>query len=240
MSRMKWLPIAAIMASALAGPSVAMDATFDLPQALALAPRGSVVLLMGEIANHSDQDLYLNGISSTVLADFGGADQFEPLLGLLPMRLDPGEIWEGPILKLTVAPGAALGMQTFHVSLIGGDHHLDAGIIGTKAFVIHTDDVLAVETPPVAIRAFRASPNPFIAKTTVEFRTSAPAAGSVAVYDVRGAQVAVLFDGVMKAGDHRFEWNGRDTGAKRCAAGVYFIRVTSAGLRLKTKVVRID
>jgi hypothetical protein len=43
----------------------------------------------------------------------------------------------------------------------------------------------------------------------------------------------------MAAGAHRLEWDGRDGGGRRAPAGVYFVRLESARVRLETKVVKL-
>jgi flagellar hook assembly protein FlgD len=66
-----------------------------------------------------------------------------------------------------------------------------------------------------------------------------PAAGRVhiAVYDVRGRQIAVLRDEFEDAGRYATSWNGRDSDGRRMASGTYFARIEAAGSSKTVKVV---
>jgi len=66
-------------------------------------------------------------------------------------------------------------------------------------------------------------PNPFNPVTTIEFVLGQSQKAQLAVYDVLGHEVALLFDGQVEAGkSYRFEFDG----AKQ-ASGVYFYRLQS-------------
>ena len=49
------------------------------------------------------------------------------------------------------------------------------------------------------------------------------------LYDVLGRRVRQLWEGPLRAGSHRFVWNGRDETGKGVAAGVYIYKVEVAG-----------
>ncbi|MBU0743422.1 hypothetical protein KKG45_13715 [bacterium] len=72
-------------------------------------------------------------------------------------------------------------------------------------------------------------PNPFNPRTTVVFALDAPARVALAVYDLSGARVALLADGVFPAGDHAFAWDGRDVRGTPLASGVYLARAVTRG-----------
>ncbi|MBP6876275.1 MAG: S8 family serine peptidase [Candidatus Eisenbacteria bacterium] len=65
-------------------------------------------------------------------------------------------------------------------------------------------------------------PNPFGAATVLHF--GLPSAGKVAlqVYDVQGARVRRLLEGVLPAGYHDLLWDGRDQTGAPVGSGVYF------------------
>jgi hypothetical protein len=91
---------------------------------------------------------------------------------------------------------------------------------------------------PLALSA--AAPNPFRGATTLRFAT--PSAGAVwlEIYDVTGRRVAApVSGGVLPAGAHAIEWDGRDSGGRVVATGVYFLRLRT-GLETRSgRVVRI-
>ena len=85
---------------------------------------------------------------------------------------------------------------------------------------------------PTALRLGQNQPNPFNPRTTFSF--SLPKSGRVvlAIYDVRGAQIATLIDADMLAGEQTAEWGGLDSRGLAVPSGVYFARLeTPTGLR---------
>jgi flagellar hook assembly protein FlgD len=59
----------------------------------------------------------------------------------------------------------------------------------------------------------------------------------LAVYDVRGREVARLVDAVLAAGDHEVEWKGENGDGARAPSGVYFVALSSDGGRIARRVV---
>ena len=53
---------------------------------------------------------------------------------------------------------------------------------------------------------------------------------SLRVYNILGAEVSVLFDGVQDASFYQTTWNGRDNNGMTVASGVYFYRVAAEPL----------
>jgi len=77
--------------------------------------------------------------------------------------------------------------------------------------------------------ALSVAPNPFSRAGRVAFSAPRTGPARLAVLDVAGRTVRVLLDGEVPAGRHDVEWNGRDAGGGRLAAGVYFFRLEQAG-----------
>jgi hypothetical protein len=67
-------------------------------------------------------------------------------------------------------------------------------------------------------------PSPFGGSGTLHFRLDSPAAVDIAVFDPRGARVAVLARSVWSAGEHAIDWDGRGENGRQLPAGVYFVR----------------
>lgn len=65
-------------------------------------------------------------------------------------------------------------------------------------------------------------PNPFNASTTVSFTIENATDVDLAVYDVVGRRVAILYSGSANAGTHRVTWNAGNN-----SSGVYFYRLTA-------------
>jgi len=92
----------------------------------------------------------------------------------------------------------------------------------------------SASVPPVVAAGVRlsAGPSPFRDVLTVRFSASGPA--SVEVFDVHGARVARLADGL--AGDGSVTWR---PGAGGLGSGVYFVRLRGAGTELVRRVTLV-
>ncbi len=82
--------------------------------------------------------------------------------------------------------------------------------------------------PPT--RLLGAVPNPFNPRTTIRLRLKTAAQDlQLLVCDMRGRRVAVLHQGSLTAGDHRFVWEGKDPLGQPLGAGVYLVVLQGDG-----------
>lgn len=88
------------------------------------------------------------------------------------------------------------------------------------------------------LQLFEPNPNPFRQETTFAFATSGNAPIRLSIYEASGRLLETLADGVVTAGTHRIEWNGRGPGGS-AAPGVYFVRLESAGESATRRVVKV-
>ena len=101
----------------------------------------------------------------------------------------------------------------------------------TRLFAL-ADSVVAVPVPnepapssePVAFALTQNYPNPFAARTTIEYVAARSGPVTLAVYDVLGREVAVLVDGVVPAGTHRVPFD-----ASALPSGLYLYRLETDG-----------
>ena len=75
-------------------------------------------------------------------------------------------------------------------------------------------------------------PNPFNPSTTVDYMLTKSGRVRLAVFDLRGREVAVLADGVASAGSHSASFD-----ALHLDSGVYFYRLESEGKMLTRKML---
>lgn len=68
-------------------------------------------------------------------------------------------------------------------------------------------------------------PNPFNPYTTISFNLSAPTNVSLTVFNVLGQEVNKLYDDMLSAGSHSFEWGGTDSNGRELSSGMYFYRI---------------
>lgn len=101
---------------------------------------------------------------------------------------------------------------------------------------------LTAAEPVAASPGFRvrSAPNPFSPATTISLDLPSAGRTRVAVYDIQGRLVKRLLDGWMPAGRHGIAWDGTDNHGRRAAAGVYFSRVESSGLRAAERLVKLE
>jgi hypothetical protein len=102
--------------------------------------------------------------------------------------------------------------------------------------LLRPDGVTDVETPKAPATSFLLQnyPNPFNPTTRVAFGLAAPSNVSLRIYDAAGRLVRVLAEGARPAGNYSELWDGRDSGGRAVASGIYFYRLT-AGAFTETK-----
>ncbi len=114
--------------------------------------------------------------------------------------------------------------------------YLDAGVKPGGSYryelVVHTqagDDIRSqsstVTVPRLVTALGGAFPNPFRARTSIEYTLGERSRVTLGIYDVSGRLVARLDAGDRDAGSHRVEWDGRDGRGGTVASGVYFYRI---------------
>ncbi|MBN1998495.1 T9SS type A sorting domain-containing protein [candidate division KSB1 bacterium] len=92
---------------------------------------------------------------------------------------------------------------------------------------------------PLSVVLYPTFPNPFNTGTNIEYELNIAGRVQVAVYDVSGRCVIVLFDDIRTAGRHHLTWNGCDGNRRDLASGVYFIRLTAGGQAHTKKVILV-
>ena len=80
-------------------------------------------------------------------------------------------------------------------------------------------------------------PNPFNPATTFRYVLPGRGHARLAIFDVRGREVAVLVDGLQTAGEHAVEWNGRSGRGYAVPSGVYLARLEADGEIRTRKIV---
>ena len=91
-------------------------------------------------------------------------------------------------------------------------------------------------------REFRFSqnyPNPFNPSTRFEVELPQEANIQVAVYDVTGRLVQILYKGNISPGSHPFIWSGQDHSGHNVRSGIYFIKVKSRNFEESRKILLI-
>ena len=174
-------------------------------------------------------------------------------------RADPGEL-----LARQAAPGIVLspGPGLVDVALLGRGAGLGGeGVLATATFrVLAPGDpglrlasldardadnrkvawggATAAPTLPLpAVTALAAArPNPFAQTVTIAFSLAESGPAEIVVYSAGGRRVRTLARGERPAGEHAVAWDGRDDAGRTVPAGVYHVRLATAGHGFTRKV----
>ena len=87
--------------------------------------------------------------------------------------------------------------------------------------------------------ALKVHPNPVRSQTRVVYQLEESGLVRLAVYDVEGRRVAVLFEGSQGQGQHTGVWNGFDERGKRLRSGLYYLEFKSKSHTIVQKLVLI-
>lgn len=123
--------------------------------------------------------------------------------------------------------GGALAQVDATADPVICDIDVDIAAAATTVVTVAIDEAAPVEGAPAAsTRLLDVRPNPFNPQTEIAFTLARAAACRLAVFDLRGREVAVLVDADLEAGSHRVTWRAVDAQGSPLPSGVYF-----AGLR---------
>lgn len=90
---------------------------------------------------------------------------------------------------------------------------------------------------PQTVELYGNYPNPFNPETQIAFGLPAAMRVKIRLFNVLGEEVAVLHDGVLNAGVHRLNWNGRNQAGRQVGSGLYLYRLESPALTLRGKML---
>ena len=160
-----------------------------------------------------------------------------------------GDSVANPTAIMDSTTGIADTMRTLANLVNGTTYHfrvtaVDAG--GNESEF--SNEVPAVPQAPLALAAsgrglpLRFSleqnhPNPFNPATTLSYGLPSGARVKLAVYDMRGREVATLEDAWQPAGRYQLRWDGNNRRGRPVGTGVYFARLRAGDVALIRKMV---
>ena len=83
-------------------------------------------------------------------------------------------------------------------------------------------------------------PNPFNPSTIIPFQLPTAMHVRLEVFNILGQRIATLVDGEQSGGFHTARWDATDAAGQAMAAGVYFYRLSGAGVHVTRRMVLID
>jgi hypothetical protein len=100
-----------------------------------------------------------------------------------------------------------------------------------------SSQTISIAIAPKPTTLYQNYPNPFNPTTSIAFYLPKEQRAAIVIYDVSGARVRALVDGVMPVGRHVVRWDGRNDGGNRVASGVYYYRLKTAKDTMTKKLV---
>ena len=186
----------------------------------------------GAGALYTDSGLFtFQGFEEDTLGQWNG---YAVIMGSGLAVYGPGELywWDFETLAEGVTPIVALAAD---ISDVDGDWYTEVLLESTT--IIVDDPLSAVHDVPGLRGDLRLHPNPFNPRTRIFFDLAQSGWVELAVYDIRGRQVAVLHDGTAPAGPFTSSWDGHDSSGLAQPGGVYLFTMSTSAGRSVTKGV---
>lgn len=199
----------------------------------------------GGLTSYGDLDfISVHGFFNGWPAWYGNID---PMYRALP---DGGYMWTVDIL-FPAGSGKVQGYKYGangwdNESGFGQDHSFDLSTAGEEAVLV-IDDVFGslgtqwdcewtvdANEQPAAFQLAPAFPNPFNPTTTIRFSLEQSAVAELAVYNLTGARVATLVQGLTAGGEHSVVFD-----ASALSSGVYVATLSAEGTSLSQKLVLV-
>jgi hypothetical protein len=80
-------------------------------------------------------------------------------------------------------------------------------------------------------------PNPFNPTTNISFNLPTASEVNLDVFNISGQRVTTLAKGMIEAGEHSVEWDGRDINGQVVSSGIYFYRITANDFSATKKMI---
>jgi hypothetical protein len=126
----------------------------------------------------------------------------------------------------TTSFGAGSGSFVDHDVAGGRKYQYQLVVTTPRGSEFRSSIVTATATAVVFTNALaQNAPNPFNPSTSIAYSVGARADVVLEIYDVAGALVRRIEEGVRDAGEYAVEWDGRDDAGNVVGTGVYFYRL---------------
>lgn len=202
------------------------------PTGLTSSRNGSDLILEWDPAQDPDNPQALLTYNVRVGTTRGGADIVTPMslsdgTRLLPRNGNAGHATRFVVRNLDPTLSYFWSVQS-----------VDAGYAGSEfvaeAVSVDTEDAAAV---PGQVTLLGNYPNPFKGSTAIRYALPASTPVRLTVYNVLGAEVAVLVEETMPAGTHESTWNGRNLIGNAVPSGLYMYRLEAGDVSTSRTMV---
>jgi hypothetical protein len=137
--------------------------------------------------------------------------------------------------------GVAAGPSTMDAADFSGDGAIDLAVTGSGmgrvSVLINRSEINGVADGGTAnipndTQLSWNYPNPFNARTTIEYRLSGESVVTIDIYDIQGRKVKTFDEGMRSAGEHQVVWD-----ANGQASGTYFCRIKAGDFTESRKML---
>jgi len=122
--------------------------------------------------------------------------------------------------------------QLTHFTYVPAEPGTYEGLIKVTNYPVSVTDL--IQKPVSALAVY---PNPFNPTTTIAFSTSQTQVVEVSLYNLKGQKVRTLHKGILKSGEHKLIWDGKDNTGRTVSSGVYFTRIETGKQSLTRKLL---
>jgi hypothetical protein len=143
--------------------------------------------------------------------------------------------WSQRTIEVSIDPaGASLQYGTYRgrIRLETNDAQHELVLIPVTLHI--WPEAVDPATAPTVFQLKQNYPNPFNPTTTIEFVLPLAGPTELAIYDLAGRRVALLFEGPLPAGEHQVTFDG-----EQLASGLYFYRLTTTDKSVTRKMVLV-
>jgi hypothetical protein len=158
------------------------------------------------------------------------------ILGSTDWLTAPGELYWWDFQGLVEGSTPIIAVEAY---LAAGDGTYYPDVVLDPANINVVDPASAAGDLPAPRTGLNAAPNPFNPATTLSFELADAGPVRLAVYDLRGHEVALVHAGDLTAGRHEFTWHGRDDAGRAQPAGAYLVQLSTARGVSITKVTMV-
>ena len=145
-------------------------------------------------------------------------------------------------VKVRVLPGAPIGVVEIRIPLTSMYAATDA-VTGAAVSVVNTGQskVVEIRVPNWELGPF--VPNPFRPRNgipvTIRYSVGEASKVRIKVYTISGELVKTIWDGQREMGLWTVDWDGRNTGNRVVASGIYILHLESPGFNEVKKLAVI-
>ena len=141
------------------------------------------------------------------------------------------------VLDLAISQGAGLSFSCTDYSVVGGKTYwYRIEFVGASGVESYGPIEVQVPEIPSVHRAYQNYPNPFNPACTIRYDIPTAANVSLQVFDLSGALVRTLVDGLREPGMYSEIWDGRAEDGRELPSGVYFYRLEAGDFRATSKM----